>query len=62
MAPMTFDCPRCGTPADQDLYGPCDPCREQLRARFTGEARADVTVEAYEPKMHVTPNAVAVKE
>ena len=27
-----------------------------------GEARTDVEVAAYEPKMNVTPNAVALKE
>ena len=59
---MTFDCPRCGTAADLELYGPCDGCRTELRARYTGEARADVVVDAYEPKMNVTPNAVATKE
>jgi hypothetical protein len=62
MGPMTFDCPRCGTPAEHDLYGPCDSCRDELRARYTGEARADVAADAYEPKMNVTPNAVALKE
>jgi hypothetical protein len=58
---VTFDCPRCGAAADADLYGPCAGCRDELRARFAGEAR-DVQAEAYEPKMNVTPNAVAVKE
>lgn len=59
---MTFDCPRCGAAVDTELYGPCDACRGALRARFAGEARADVTAEAYEPKMNVTPNAVATKD
>lgn len=59
---MTFDCPRCGATVDLDLYGPCDSCRAALRAAFAGEARTDVTAEAYEPKMNVTPNAVAIKE
>lgn len=59
---MTFDCPRCGSSVDDDLYGPCPACRSDLRARFAGEARADVVADAYEPKMNVTPNAVALKE
>jgi hypothetical protein len=59
---VTFDCPRCGTSVDHELYGPCDRCRADLRATFAGEARNDVVAEAYEPKMNVTPNAVAVKE
>ena len=58
----TFDCPRCGTATDAELYGPCDGCRSDLRARFAGEARADVAADAYEPKMNVTPNAVATKD
>ena len=59
---VSFDCPRCGTAVDTDLYGPCSACRTDLRARFAGEARADVEAEAYVPKMNVTPNAVATKD
>jgi hypothetical protein len=59
---MPFDCPRCGAPADDELYGPCAACRDALRSRFAGEARDDVVAEAYEPKMNVTPNAVALKD
>jgi hypothetical protein len=58
---MGFDCPRCGTSVDLDVYGPCASCRSELRARFAGEAR-DVVADAYEPKMNVTPNAVATKD
>jgi len=61
MAGVTFDCPRCGASVDDDLYGPCPSCRAQLRARYAGEAR-DVDVAEYEPKMNVTPNAVALKD
>jgi hypothetical protein len=56
-----YDCPRCGTSVDEDLYGPCRSCRSELRARFAGEAR-DVDIAEYEPKVNVTPNAVATKE
>ncbi|MFV0318182.1 MAG: hypothetical protein ACK5O2_14625 [Microthrixaceae bacterium] len=59
--PLRFDCPRCGDPTEQMLYGPCERCRETLRATITAEAREERTVE-YEPKMNVTPNAVALKE
>ena len=59
---MSLDCPRCGSSVDQDLYGPCDTCRHQLRAAFSGESRGDVVAEAYKPKMNVTPNAVATKD
>lgn len=58
---VDHDCPRCGTAVTQDLYGPCERCRAELRARYAGMAR-DVEVEAYEPKMNVTPNAVATKD
>ena len=54
-----FDCPRCGGATDDDLYGPCPTCRGALRAAYSGEARTDVEVADYEPKMNVTPNAVA---
>ncbi len=58
---MTFDCPRCGTSADDVYYGPCAGCRTELRATLGGEAR-EVEAEAYVPKMNVTPNAVALKD
>lgn len=59
---MTFDCPRCGAHLDDELYGPCPTCRADLRAAYAGEARTDVDAAVYEPKMNVTPNAVATKE
>jgi hypothetical protein len=58
---LRFDCPRCGQAAAARFYGPCDACREQLRASVRGEA-AEVELEAYVPKMNVTPNAVALKD
>jgi hypothetical protein len=42
-------------------YGPCETCREALRATMRGTP-GDVVVAAYEPKVNVTPNAVAMKE
>jgi hypothetical protein len=54
-------CPRCGTERDERFYGPCGPCRTELCERLGGEARS-VEVAAYEPKMNVTPNAVALKD
>ncbi len=56
-----FDCPRCGTPVSSLFYGPCDKCRDQLRAKISAEA-TDIEVGDYEPKMNVTPNAVALKD
>jgi hypothetical protein len=58
---LSFTCPRCGSAATGTYYGPCRPCRDALRAAFAGEAR-EVESEAYEPKMNVTPNAVALKD
>ena len=59
---LSFACPRCARDASEPFYGPCADCRDELRATFAGEARTDVEVAAYEPKMNVTPNAVALKE
>ncbi len=56
-----FDCPRCHEPADERFYGPCTSCRDELRATLGGVAR-DVERGAFEPSMHVTPNAVALKD
>lgn len=58
---MTIDCPRCRRKADVNFYGPCDECRAELRALLRSEASAVVARE-YEPKMNVTPNAVALKD
>jgi hypothetical protein len=59
--PLAFVCPRCGDDAVARFYGPCEACRTTLRAELAGEARA-VDLGAYEPKMNVTPNAVALKD
>lgn len=56
-----FTCPRCGSEVSEPFYGPCASCRTELRTTLGGESR-DVQVAAYEPKMNVTPNAVALKE
>jgi hypothetical protein len=57
---MDVRCPRCGRDVDERFYGPCSSCRDELRAAFVREARI-VDVAEYEPKMNVTPNAVASK-
>lgn len=56
-----FDCPRCGRSCAETYYGPCSTCRDDLRSTLGGPAR-DVAIVEYEPKMNVTPNAVALKE
>ena len=58
---IAFSCPRCGDAVSERFYGPCASCRDGLRAALGGEAR-EVEAAAYEPKMNVTPNAVALKE
>ncbi|MFK8024846.1 MAG: hypothetical protein AB8G26_12875 [Ilumatobacter sp.] len=58
---MEFACPRCQTDTTDEYYGPCASCRTELIASFAGLGR-DVEVAEYEPKMNVTPNAVALKD
>lgn len=58
---MAFTCPRCRSTVDARFYGPCDGCRIELRASLGGDAR-EVERAAFEPSMHVTPNAVALKD
>jgi NMD protein affecting ribosome stability and mRNA decay len=56
-----FTCPRCGTTVGERFYGPCESCRVELRAKYLGVGRV-IEVAEYEPKMNVTPNAVAWKD
>ena len=56
-----FTCPRCRAEVDERFYGPCTSCLADLRTRLAGSAR-DVEATAFEPAMHVTPNAVALKD
>ena len=61
LEPLTYTCPRCRLTVAARFYGPCESCRDELRARFAGEAR-EVAAAEYVPKMNVTPNAVALKD
>ncbi len=61
-AVLLFTCPRCRTDAQEEFYGPCSDCRQVLRAEQGTDPVGTVTETAYEPKMNVTPNAVALKE
>jgi hypothetical protein len=61
MGLSSFACPRCESDVEEDYYGPCGSCRAELRASLGGDPQAVVAVE-YEPKMNVTPNAVALKD
>lgn len=58
---VEFTCPRCRVPTIEEFYGPCPECRGALRTKFDQASRV-VDVAEYEPKMNVTPNAVALKD
>jgi len=57
----SFACPRCGETTSAASYGPCPACVDALHAAQRGEGGGEAAA-AYEPKMNVTPNAVALKE
>ncbi|MEQ8841443.1 MAG: hypothetical protein RIB98_10700 [Acidimicrobiales bacterium] len=59
---MDITCPRCGTAVAVDYYAPCDDCRGQLRATMGSDGGGAADAVEYEPKMNVTPNAVALKD
>jgi hypothetical protein len=54
-------CLRCGTVTPMRFRGPCANCAGELREKYRSEGR-DVGGAEYEPTMHVTPNAVALKD
>ena len=54
-------CIRCREQAVMRFYGLCPRCRDELRAKFDVEGR-DVEVADYQPKMNLTPNAVALTD
>lgn len=56
-----YACPRCSHEVSEAWYGPCDTCRRHLRASLGAQQR-ELEHAAYEPKMNVTPNAVAIKD
>ncbi|PIE33307.1 MAG: hypothetical protein CSA55_02075 [Ilumatobacter coccineus] len=58
---MEFTCPRCAETVEAVYYGPCVSCREELNDLFGQEGRV-IEIADYEPKMNVTPNAVALKD
>ncbi len=59
---LEITCPRCGAEVSQRFAGPCEACRADLRASMGGAPGAAVEARPYEPKMNVTPNAVATRE
>lgn len=61
LTPVDHECLRCAQIAPMRFRGLCAPCRAELRERFQRDAR-EIEVAEYEPKMNVTPNAVALKD
>jgi hypothetical protein len=58
--PVPMPCLRCRREAPMRFAGPCPSCAAELHERIRGDART--IADGYEPKMHVTPNAVALKD
>jgi hypothetical protein len=61
LTPVEMDCMRCREAAPMRFAGMCTACRDALYEKYAGGGSA-VEVETYDPKMHVTPNAVALKD
>ena len=61
LTPETMECMRCHREELMRFYGLCSGCRAELRAAYDRDART-IEVADYEPKMNVTPNAVALKD
>jgi hypothetical protein len=59
--PEPMSCLRCGSEAPMRFRGLCPGCTGELRAKYETEGRVVAGAE-YEPTMHVTPNAVALKD
>lgn len=57
---LSFACPRCGMPAEEEFYGPCRACIVVLRS--VGGEQTEVEAVEYAPKMNVTPNFIATKD
>jgi hypothetical protein len=61
---LNFTCPRCSTEVREVFYGPCSDCRATMRIIHGAdvEGTASEVPSDFEPKMNVTPNAVALKD
>jgi hypothetical protein len=59
--PTLMACLRCGAETMLRFAGPCHACTAALHEQFRRAARAVEGAE-YEPKLNVTPNAVALKD
>ncbi len=62
-ADLSFACPRCTRQVIERLYGPCQECLTELRSTLSGGGDGAVFAAGeYEPKVNVTPNAVALRD
>jgi len=61
LSPIESDCLRCRRAEPMRVPGLCRSCRDELIERYAPQVR-EIEVERYEPAMHVTPNAVALKD
>ncbi len=61
LTPVEMECMRCRRRAPMRFAGMCGACRDELCAQYDVAGRS-VDVADYEPKMNVTPNAVALKD
>jgi hypothetical protein len=61
-ADIEFACPRCGSPVSERLYGPCTACSAELQATIIGVRDQHMVSPEFEPKVNVTPNAVALRD
>lgn len=61
-ADLRFECPRCGGTTKGRFYGPCAGCVIELQTALATESDRRVQPTEYEPKMNVTPNAVALRD
>jgi hypothetical protein len=59
---LAFVCPRCAKEVVERLYGPCRECLAELGSMLSGAHRQALPAAEYEPKVNVTPNAVALKD
>jgi len=58
---LQFVCPRCEKSVAERFFGPWGVCREELRLTLVANV-SPIESELFEPRVNVTPNAVALKE
>ncbi len=64
LTPEEWGCLRCGNLAAMRFAGLCGACTTELHERYATVASDSNESEAtkFEPSLHVTPNAVALKD